>query len=77
MKHLHWPTKRNDAHASFTFTAGIIHCGTIRDYLEAQRLDGLDFEWQEGRGWFRREWVVRGSPPVIRRLHAALKEIYQ
>lgn len=55
--------------ASFNFTAGILLCGKIRDYLEARRFEGMDIEWREGLGWIEREWIVRGETSDIVRVH--------
>ena len=36
-------------------------CGRIREFLRRQRFLGMQIEWFEGRGWFEREWIVRGD----------------
>lgn len=70
---LQWPTQRHDAHASFTFTAGIMLCGKIREYLESRRFEGVDFEWREGRGWIEREWIIRGAPAAVQLIQGDMK----
>lgn len=60
-------------HASLTFTAGILLCGKIREYLESRRFEGFDFEWREGRGWIEREWIIRGTPTAVRLIHGDIK----
>lgn len=72
---LQFPTQRHDAHASFTFTAGIVFCRPIRKYLQECKLDGLDLEWMEGRGWLRRDWSVRGATAAVEMFQAELKEL--
>ena len=58
--------------ATVRFTAGILRCWQVRDYLEARRFEGLNIEWREGRGWIEREWIVRGDTEDVLRVWRAL-----
>lgn len=47
---------------------GILLCGQFRDFLEFKKLEGLDIEWLEGRGWLSRVFSVKGNADDLRRI---------
>lgn len=57
-----------------TFIAGRLLCGQIREYLEARKFEGYTIRWREGRGWFEREWIIRGDPEDVRKVQRDLKK---
>lgn len=49
----------------FEFTAGILLCCQVRDYLEGLQFKGKHIEWREGRGWFERSFIIKGTPEHV------------
>jgi hypothetical protein len=44
-----------------TFVAGRLLCGPIREYLKKAKFKGYDIDFHESRGWFEREFIVKGD----------------
>lgn len=57
---------------SMEFTAGILLCGAIRDYLKRKQFVWPNVQWVEGSGWFERTWVVKADAAHLSQLRREL-----
>lgn len=57
----------------FTFNAGRLVCGQVRDFLEGLQFEGKLIEWREGRGWFTRNFIVKGKAEAVARVRQVIK----
>lgn len=53
--------------------AGILLCGRLRDYLNKCKFKGMQIEYFEGSGWFKRDFVIRGKDSDIEIIDRDLK----
>lgn len=53
---------------------GIIFCGTVREYLEAYKLLGMDIEWREGNGWLSRQFTITGDVIALKKVKSRLEQ---
>lgn len=56
----------DDAPGRFTFSAGVLLCGRIKRYIEMSNASGQKLNAWCGKGWFERDWIVRGSVRDLR-----------
>lgn len=56
----------DDASGRLSFSAGVMHCGRIKRYIEICNASGLTLKGWVGRGWFERDWIVTGNVRDVR-----------
>ena len=56
------------------FTVGRLLCGQVRDFLKECEFRGLGIRWIESSGWIEREFVIRGEPEALRKIHRAFQK---
>jgi hypothetical protein len=56
----------DDLPGRFAFSAGILLCGRIERYLKMCNASGQKLNAWCGKGWFERDWIVRGSVRELR-----------
>lgn len=56
-------TRRAKMQVQFEFPIGF--CWTFRRWLNNRQRDGMEFEFQEGRGWFKRSFTIKGAAGTI------------
>jgi len=58
---------------SVVITAGRLLCSDVRDYLESRKFLGADIKWIEGKGFFERDFTVKGDDEEILKLVELVK----
>lgn len=46
---------------SFEMEVGVLLCGSVRDFLQRRKFQGLNIEWHEGSGILSRIWIIKGD----------------
>lgn len=67
------PPKPINIKSKITCEIGILYCGSVRDFLQRCKWEGMDIEWYEGKGWFSRLWIIRGAISDLQTVHASLE----
>lgn len=57
-----------------TIVAGALMRRSVRNELERLRFLGHQVEWHEAKGFIESTFTVRGSPEVMRKIGAAVRE---
>jgi hypothetical protein len=60
--------------AKFSFTAGRLLCGHVRDFLKESIFLGKDIEYLESSGWFERTFTIKGNAQDILEIKEAINE---
>lgn len=55
------------------FDAGILLCGTIREYLESEVFKGRAIKFREGRGWISRTFEISGAAQDVTHVDKTLR----
>jgi len=58
--------------AYYTFEAGRLLCGQIRNFLESQKFTGRDIDFIESTGFFTRKFTVKGNDKDVLVIKKAL-----
>jgi len=58
--------------SEFSFTAGRLLCGHIRDFLASRKFAGMEIEWMESSGWLERTFTVKGRDEDVQLINRAI-----
>ena len=53
---------------TYTYVAGRMLCGTLREYLDECKFKGMDIDYLEGKGWIERKFTIKGSDADVKRV---------
>lgn len=60
--------------ASMNFIAGRLLCGRIRNFLDRCKFEGIQIDYIESKGWFNREFTIKGSAQNIVQINACIEK---
>ena len=60
--------------ARFSFTAGILLCGEIRDFLKECNFKGMNISFIESSGWIERTFHIKGESSDIKKVMGLLNK---
>jgi len=60
--------------AQFSFQAGRLLCGTVRDYLNKCKWEGKNIDFLESSGFFEREFTIKGDLDDVTEILEDLRE---